>query len=564
MTEEHTDYDIIIIGAGVSGGLPAAAYLQKAGAKVLMIDANHEAGTHVKVHEYFTGATCVPCAGGFIGSTNPYWDDLELEKYGAELILNKRGTGMIFPDETSLFIGPADPEGTVQALARYSQKDAETMIGWNTRAAEVFVEVNELLFFRPPTPERLELIYEKLAYVAGIAVEDFTEMNGWEFVDRMFEDHRIKQLLLVAGEVSWVFTDVDARGEGPVGIVGVLFMGLGQLKGSNHMVVHALLRVFSEYGGTLWKNTKVDEIVIENGKAVGVRLADDAVMHPGEVIRAKHGVISNVGAKATYNILDHEILRKADPVLENKMRRWDMVTRPSTVTVWVLKEPPKFKAATTDSYVNQADWIFKGLDSVQSWKDWNMAMRCDDLEGAFGENGGWWEIFLPGLIDPTQRSPEGPLTLRIEEVLPYRLRDEDGKANVARWEKEKWDLVARREEILEEMAPGFKDLILDRVASSPVDLARSNMTAVNGCAQGGVFHGDQNYLGRMPYRMPIDNLYMCNSVWPASLTVSGTGYNVACIVAEDMGIREQDWWVGKPGQWFLENIPRLVPERLRT
>ncbi len=563
MTNE-AQYDVIIIGAGASGGLPAAAYLQKAGAKVLMIDANHEAGTHVKVHEYFAGATCVPCAGGFVGSTNPYWEDLELEKYGAELILNKRYAGMIYPDDTSLFIGPADPEGTIASVARYSQKDAQTLAGWLARIQEVFVEVNELVYFSPPTPERLELIYEKLAYVAGIDVEDFAQMNGWEFVDSVFEDHRIKQFLMVTCSVSWVFSDIDSRGEGPMGIVAALFLGLGQIKGSNHMIVHALLRVFSEYGGTLWKNTKVNEIVVEGGKAVGVHLSDDAVMHPGETIRAKYGVISNAGARATYNILDEAVIHEADPVLAKKMKQWDMITRPSTVTVWVLKEPPKFKAAATDDYVNQADWIFKGMEDVESWKVWNSAVRCGDLEGSFGDSGGWWEIFQPGLIDPTQRSPEGPLTLRIEEVLPYHLRDENGKADVARWETEKWDLVDKREDVLEAMAPGFKDLILDRVASSPVDLARSNLTAIGGCAQGGAFTGDQNYLGRMPYRMPIDNLYMCNSVWPASLTIAGTGYNVACIVAQEMGIRDQDWWVGRPGQWFLENMERLVPERLRT
>jgi len=563
MSEAQTQYDVIIIGAGASGGLPAAAYLQKAGAKVLLVDANHEAGTHVKAHEYFTGATCVPCAGGYVGHTNPYWTDLELEKYGAELIINKRSTGMIYPDNTSLFIGPADPEGTIQSIARYSQKDAETMMGWFTRVQEVFVEVNELLYFRPPTPERLEMLYEKLAYVADMPVEEFARMNGWEFVDTVFEDHRIKQLLMVAGEVSWVFNDPDCRGEGPMGLVGILFLGLGQIKGSNHMIVHALLRVFSEYGGTLWKNTKVDEIVIENGKAVGVRLADDAVMHPGETIMAGHAVISNAGATATYNIVDKETLHKRDPILAKKMQHWDMTTRPSTVSVWVLKEPPKFLAADTDDYVPQADWIFKGMNNMQEWKAWNIAQRSGDLEGAFGERGGWWEIFLPGLIDPTQRSPEGPLTLRIEEVLPYYLRNEDGKADVARWETEKWKLMAKREDILEEMAPGFKDLILERVAISPVDLARSNLTAVNGCAQGGAVYGAQNYLGRMPYRMPFDNFYMCNSVYPSSLTFAGTGYNVACMVAEDMGVRDQSWWTGRPGEWFLANMERLLPERLR-
>jgi phytoene dehydrogenase-like protein len=49
---EMQEYDVIIVGAGLSGGLPCGAYLAKSGAKVLMVDANQEAGTHCKTNRY--------------------------------------------------------------------------------------------------------------------------------------------------------------------------------------------------------------------------------------------------------------------------------------------------------------------------------------------------------------------------------------------------------------------------------------------------------------------------------------------------------------------------------
>lgn len=44
------EYDVIVVGAGISGGIPAAAYLQKAGAKVLLIDANEEPALNCKTY----------------------------------------------------------------------------------------------------------------------------------------------------------------------------------------------------------------------------------------------------------------------------------------------------------------------------------------------------------------------------------------------------------------------------------------------------------------------------------------------------------------------------------
>ena len=74
MTEQQ-EYDVIVVGAGLSGGLPAGNYLQKAGARVLMIDANQEVGTHCKSNEFFPNAMCTPCASGYFGGASPMWED---------------------------------------------------------------------------------------------------------------------------------------------------------------------------------------------------------------------------------------------------------------------------------------------------------------------------------------------------------------------------------------------------------------------------------------------------------------------------------------------------------
>jgi phytoene dehydrogenase-like protein len=119
-------------------------------------------------------------------------------------------------------------------------------------------------------------------------------------------------------------------------------------------------------------------------------------------------------------------------------------------------------------------------------------------------------------------------------------------------------MLHRRNDVMDSIAPGFKDRILEAYQWTPIDIWRVNPTAVFGQVLGGDFSEDQWILDRMPYRMPVNHLYMSNSVWPLGLSWMAAGYNAAQVVAEDLGVRNQPWWVNPPVAWFLENIERLL------
>lgn len=549
------EFDVIVIGAGLAGGLPAGAYLQKAGARVLMVEANQEVGTHCKSNEFFPNAMCTPCASGYFGGASPMWEDLELEDYGLRYLFPRRSFGAFFPDHTNLFLGPADAEGTTRDLARFSERDAQKFLSIIGPAMEAFVEMNELMCFSPPAPRNLIRIYETLAHIAGVRVDDFVEMNAFEFLRVMWEDDRVRQVLFQPGCATLTIGDPTQKGQGPLAVMGTLFVPSGQLAGTNHSLVHALVRIFLDHGGTLWRNTPVEKIVTEKGVAKGVQLSDAAVMFPGQTILARHAVVSNVGARKSLELIGEESMMAADPYLAVKMKYFDNASRSSSVTIWALKGAPKWKSAAFNPVISKADFFYKGKDSLDDWKEWFMAERSGDPEKAFG---GWWEILIPGNVDPTQNSPEGVTTMRMEEILPFWWRDVDGNAHPEKWDDMKWELVKRREEVFEQYAPGFKDQIVDVLAITPLDLWRGNMASEYGDGIGGAYGGSQFYLDRMPYRMPIKNLYMSNSVWPISLSWGATGYNAACCVAEDMGIRKQPWWIHRPGEWLMKNLTRLL------
>jgi hypothetical protein len=55
----------------------------------------------------------------------------------------------------------------------------------------------------------------------------------------------------------------------------------------------------------------------------------------------------------------------------------------------------------------------------------------------------------------------------------------------------------------------------------------------------------------------MKNLYLSNSIHPFGITPLGSGYIAAGEVAEDMGVREHDWWTSKATHWYLENAASI-------
>ncbi len=80
-------------------------------------------------------------------------------------------------------------------------------------------------------------------------------------------------------------------------------------------------------------------------------------------------------------------------------------------------------------------------------------------------------------------------------------------------------MTERIEAQVERFAPGFRDLILARHASGPADLERRNRNIVGGDINGGTMDLRQLFFRPVrklvPYRTPLDGLYICSSSTPA-------------------------------------------------
>jgi phytoene dehydrogenase-like protein len=545
-------FDVIVVGGGVSGGLPAATYLQKCGLSVAVVEARPELGNFCPTHETWPETLDSPHASINFSGNSPAIADLELvSKYGYRLRTTPVVLGTTHTDGTNCLIC-YDPAKTAESFGRHAVADGEAIFGIQNRVLEKMVEMNELAFFSPhPDVGKFEQILKLCGYVMDRSVEEMSSMTAYELIELTFQSDKARQTLLCPVALHLQGAPL-ARGQGAFAVALSLFYTTAVAIGGNEALVDALSRCFLDHGGTILVNCPVKHIEIRDGRA-GAVVLDDTAVFPGARLEARQAVVSNVGARKTLELVGEQTMAAVDSRLAAKMKHWKMDERGSTVTSWLLDGEMPWGSAAYDPLVTKAHLMYKAYDSWQAAKDYVMAMINNDTWGAFGN---MIEILDYGKCDPNAVSPQGHRVIRGEEALPYPLRREGGP--------QAWDgpirdeLLRRRNDVMEGIAPGFKARTIDCYQWTPIDIWRVNPAAVYGQVLGGDFSEDQWILDRMPYRAPVGGLYMSNAVWPLGLTWMAAGYNAATVVAEDLGIRHQSWWNARPVAWFLENIQDLL------
>jgi phytoene dehydrogenase-like protein len=553
----NSSYDVVVIGGGLSGGLPAAAYLQKAGLEVLILEANSELGSFCCTHETWPQTLDSPHVGVSFAGNSPVIEDLDLEGYGFRFKASPVILATTFRDGTNCLICQ-DPERTAENFSKHSEHDGERMRGVQERVHETMVEFNQLCSFSPhPDPSKLERILEIGSYAMGFSVEQMSQMTGPELCERTFESDACRQILMTP-VAFWEHGAPFARGQGAHGVAFALYYTTGIGVGGNEVLVDALTQSFLEHGGRILTNCTVDEILVEGERASGVVLGERSPM-PGSRIDARVAVLSNAGVPETLRLVGKETLAAVDPRLEAKMSHWKMGLRGSHVTSWLLDRRIEWGSSDFDPLINEAILTYRAFDSWEGTKQYMVDMLGNDTWKASGQ---LMEFTYYAPADPTSVSPEGHTVLRAEECFPYPLHGLGGP--------EAWDgplrheLLRARNEIMAKLVPGWNEMVLDQYEWTPLDNWRLNRAAKFGQVVGGDFSEDQWILDRMPYRMPVRNLYMSNGVWPVGLSWMAAGYNAAGVVARDAGIERQRWWRARPCDWYLQNLDRLLaPTPLR-
>jgi phytoene dehydrogenase-like protein len=548
---EPATVDVVVVGGGLSGGLPAAAYLQKAGLQVLILEANAELASFCCTHETWPQTLDSPHVGVSFAGNSPVIADLELERYGFRFAASPVVLATTYRDGTNCLICQ-DPGRTAENFALHSKRDGQRMLEIQSRVHETMVEFNELSSFSPhPDPGKLQRVFELCAYAMDFPVGQMMEMTGPELCERTFESDACRQILMTP-VAFWEHGAPFARGQGAFGTTFALYYTTGVGIGGNEIQVDSLTRCFLDHGGEMWTSAAVEEVILQDHRAIGVRLSQRS-LYPGREVRARLAVISNVGVPETLRLVGHQVLESADPLLAAKMQYWKMGLRGSHVTSWLLDRRLSWKSADFDPLIDEAILVYRAFDSWPGTKRYLVDMLGNDTWKASGQ---LMEFTYPAPADPTSASPEGYTVLRAEECFPYALHGLGGPRS---WDGPlRHELVAARNSMMSQLVRDWDASVVDYYDWTPLDNWRLNRSAKFGQVVGGDFTEDQWILGRMPYRMPVPGLYMSNGVWPVGLSWMAAGYNAAQVVAADAGVRDQPWWTSRPCDWYEQNLPRLL------
>lgn len=498
------NYDAIIIGAG-HNGLTHAAYLAKAGKKVLVLERRHLIGGATVTEELYPGFKYSVCSYVVSLLRPEVIRELELAKHGLEVIpLDCTFTPL--PDGNSLARW-ADHAETRRELMRHSSTDAEAYDQFGKLMHQMAMAVKPLLGMVPPDPTSLhprELL--KLLRLAGHfrklgthLLYDLTKlmtMSSADYLNEWFESEALKATMSASGIIG---TFLGPRSPGTayvllhhyMGEIDAVFRSWGWARGGMGSVSGALARAAQSHGAEIRTEAAVAQILVKNGRASGV------VLESGEEIQAEV-FTSAVDPKRTFLKLVEP--GHLDPEFVLQIGRMRMRGSSGKVNL-ALDALPDFTCRPG------AGPHLRGAISISPSIDYLERAYDDAKYGSFSRQP-YLDIVIPSTIDPSMAPPGKHVMSIFVQYAPYHLKEGSWPAR----REEFGDTVI---ETLSEYAPNLKKIILHRQVVTPWDLEQEF-----GLTEGNIFHGelslDQLFFmrpvrGWAQYRTPIKNLYLCGA-----------------------------------------------------
>lgn len=532
MRESRND-DVLIIGGG-HNGLVCAAYLAAAGLKVRVLERRQIVGGAAVTEEFHPGFRN-SVASYTVSLLNPkVIADLRLHQHGLRVVERPYANFLPLPDGRSFRLGGGHTEAEI---AKFAPGDVARWAGYNAMLDRVVAVLKELVHLTPPNiGERIAFadwlnsyaVAKRLKHLDLRGRRDlldlFTKSAG-ELLDHYFEGAPLKAVLgwdSVVGNFASPYTPGSAYvllhhlfGEvnGKTGVWGHAIGGMGA-------ITQAMRKECEARGVAIETDAEVARLIVENGKAVGVALAD------GRELRAAT-IASNLNPKLLYTKLVER--GQLDDDTANRIERHRNGSGTFRMNV-ALSELPDFTAMPgTQQQPHHSSGILIG-PSLQYFEQAYFDAKSK------AHNAGWArkpivEVVISSTLDDTL-APAGQhvASLFCQQVNP---EVEGG------WDAHR-DTVARLMiDTVNDYAPNFARSVLGYEALSPLDLERRI-----GLVGGDIFHGalglDQMFsarplLGQGNYRGAFKNLYLCGSgAHPGGGVTGLPGRNAAREILKDL------------------------------
>ncbi|HEY9708370.1 MAG TPA: NAD(P)/FAD-dependent oxidoreductase, partial [Oculatellaceae cyanobacterium] len=467
-------YDVIIIGAG-HNGLVCAAYLLKAGYSVLLLEKRSVPGGAATTEEVMPqeapGFKFNLCAidHEFI-HLGPVVEELELTKYGLEYLFCDPVTFCPHPDG-KYFFGHKSVEKTCAEIARYSDRDAKKYAEFIDYWQRVTKAITPM--FNAPPKSIIDIagnygaqnIKDLLSVIGGVdkALDLVRNMltSPEDLLNEWFDSEFVKAPL------ARLAAELGAPPSQKTIAIGAMMMslrhnpGMARPRGGTGALVKALLNLVKAKGGKVLCDQHVEQVLVDDGRAVGVRVAG------GQEYRANKGVISNIDARRLFlQMVDPADIHSADPNLRERLERRIVNNNETILKIdCALSEVPRFERFDhKDEYLIGSVLIADSVAHVEEAH--SLATR-----GIIPDSNPSMYLDVPTVLDPSM-APEGKHTLWIEFFAPYQIAGAEGTGlKGTGWTDELKNQVADRViDKLADYAPNIKNAIMARRVESPAEL----------------------------------------------------------------------------------------------
>jgi len=507
-------YDAIIVGAG-HNGLVTAAYLARAGLKVLVVERRKIVGGACVTEEVWPGYRLSTGAYALSLLRPEVIADLRLKRFGLEFHAKDPQYFMPFPDGKYLFLW-RDMRKTIKEIRRFSDRDARSYPAFAS-FWDRFAEAMDGVLLAPP-PEMPEL-------VERLGEEGFRRgllLSVKDMLDEYFEGEELKAALATQGIIgAWAgpmtpgtaFTFAYHH----LGLAGGRRGLWAWVKGGMGQVAQALAKSAEGFGAQIRTECEVERIAVKDGVAHGVALTG------GEVIEAKL-VVSNADPKRTFlKLVGPDHLDRAFTSAVARMRTEGVAMK----VLLALDRLPDFIAYPGKELGPQhtsTAGIAPSVDYLErAWEDARLGRPSSKP---------FIEAFAQSAVDPTAAPPGNHCLSIYSQYAPYHLRNSS-------WEEVRVEHGERIIDTLSAYAPNLEAAIVHKEFLSPLDLERRFHIT-----EGHIFHADMSLdqiasyrpvPGWSAYRTPIRNLYLCGSGAHPGGGVSGVpGHNAAKAILRDL------------------------------
>jgi phytoene dehydrogenase-like protein len=524
-----TNYDAIVVGAG-HNGLTNAAYLARAGLKVLVLERNPYIGGAAVSREIQEGWIYSNCSYVCSLLRPELFRDLELAKHGLQVV--PYGGGVTFTRTGDILGNYTDDAVQRREIARHNARDGDAYHRYSTEVMRQCKFIRPLLLRTPPDPSSLrprdirEMIFlgKEFAKLGEQVVYDmirFYSMSIADFLGEYFESDLVKAHFSGSGIIG------SAMGVYSPGTAYVLlhhYMGdvdgsigaWGFARGGMGAVSKAIASAFKAHGGEIVTDAPVERVLVRNGHAAGVATAN------GNEYHAKI-VVSNLDPKRTFLGLFDE--KDLPPAFVKRAREFKIRGSSGKLNI-ALDGQPEWPALGQDNPLRFGDMHF--LDSLERYE-----RAYDDWKNGTWSKDPYLDLLIPSMTDPTMAPPGKHFMSVFVQYVPPKIHGRD-------WTDA--DRDAFRDTVLDQISrysPNFRSLIRHVEVRTPRELENEV-----GLTEGNIFQGEltmdqllfnRPFPGYAQYRGPTRGFYMCGSgTHPGGGVMAAPGANAAREILLDL------------------------------